>query len=348
MGEILGLGISHYPRLAFEGNMCRGVNQLLADPKLPEILRTPEHWPQPMRMQWADDEGQAHSDSHRQIMIDCFRRTRDALDLFQPDVCVIWGDDQYENYLEDCVPPFSILAFDSVDIRPWLHDSRVNCWNEPRDKVFTVLGHRAVGKYLATALLNDGFDIAYAYKLLHGDLGHAFTNSVLYLDWDRKGFPYPIVPLTVNAYGRVLIGRKGMPITFSEMLLDVEEDPPSPQPWRCIQLGAATARAFLASPWKVALIASSSWSHSFLTAKHNLLYPDVESDKLYFEALCAGNWELWRSTSLKDVEDQGHHELLNWFCLVGAMAELNRKPTHAIFLESWLCNSNKVFSVFSP
>ena len=34
-------------------------------------------------------------------------------------------------------------------------------------------------------------------------------NSVLYLDWDRKGFPYPVVPFTVNAYGRWLIAAHG-------------------------------------------------------------------------------------------------------------------------------------------
>ena len=48
------------------------------------------------------------------------------------------------------------------------------------------------------------------------------------------------------------------------------------------------------------------------------------------------------------AEDRGHHELLNWFCLAGAMAELNRKPVHAVFLESWISNSDKVFAVFRP
>ena len=78
------------------------------------------------------------------------------------------------------------------------------------------------------------------------------------------------------------------------------------------------------------------------------MYPDVESDKRYFEALRSGDWETWRNTTLPEVEDRGHHELLNWFCLTGAMAELNRKPNDAVFLESWISNSNKVFAVFAP
>jgi hypothetical protein len=349
MGEILGPGITHYPNLSFKGNMTGRIKLLLADPSLPVELRSPDRWPEGMRRQWSNDEGQAHSDEHRQAMIERFRLARRALDEFKPDFCVIWGDDQYENYREDCVPAFSILAYDSVEATPWLHDRRgQNTWDEPEGKVFTIKGHRAGGKYLATGLLNEGFDVAYAYQPLHTDLGHAFVNSVLYLDWDRKGFSCPVVPFTVNSYGRKLIGAKGRPLTPSQAKSVSSDDPPGPQPWRSFQIGAATARVLVRSPWKVTLIASSSWSHSFLTAKHALMYPDVESDKLYFKALCAGQWETWSKTTLEEAEDRGHHELLNWFCLAGAMSELNRKPAHAVFMESWISNSNKAFVVFPP
>ena len=158
-----------------------------------------------------------------------------------------------------------------------------------------------------------------------------------------------MVPFTVNSYGRHLTGTQGVPPTPSKgRSLEGSEDPPGPQPWRCFQIGAATARALARSPWKVALIASSSWSHSFLTAKHGRMYPDIESDRRYYEALRAGDWETWRNTTLEQAEDRGHHELLNWFCLAGAMAELKRKPDETVFLESWISNSDKVFAVFRP
>lgn len=351
MGQILGLGITHYPGLSFQGNLTRRIKMCLADPALPERLRVIDNWPEPMRREWGTDDGRAHADAHREAMIDGFRVARRALDEFQPDFCVVWGDDQFENYREDCVPAFSVLAYDSVEFQPWLHNQRgVNSWNEPKDKSFAVNGHRRGAKHLASSLLNEGFDIAYSYKPLHIGLGHAFANSVLYLDWERRGFPYPLVPFTVNAYGRHLTGSQGVPPTPSkgQSLAEKEEDPPGPQPWRCFQIGAATARVFAASPWRVALIASSSWSHSFLTAKHGRMYPDVESDKHYFEALRAGQWETWRDTTLVQAEDRGHHELLNWFCLAGAMAELKRRPDEAVFLESWTTNSDKVFAVFRP
>jgi hypothetical protein len=109
------------------------------------------------------------------------------------------------------VPAFSVLAYDATEVQPWLHNQRgVNSWNEPKDKSFTIRGHRPGGKHLATSLLNEGFDVAYGYKPLHSGLGHAFVNSVLYLDWDRTGFPYPVVPFTVNAYGAIDSHRSGI------------------------------------------------------------------------------------------------------------------------------------------
>jgi hypothetical protein len=352
MGQILGLGITHYPGLARKGNLARRINTMLADPALPERLHSPENWPTAMREQWGDDEGLAHSTAHRQEMIGEFRRARQTLDEFNPDFVVIWGDDQYENFKEDCVPAFAVLAYDSVDVQPWHYgrERGPNAWDEPDDQTFTIKGHRDAGKLIASALLRDGIEVAYAYKPLRDSgLGHAIVNSVLYLDYDREGFPYPVVPITVNSYGRALISHGGHGLTPSEALSAGEElDPPGPQPWRCFQLGASVARAVAASPWRVALIASSSWSHSFLVPKHSLMYPDVESDRRFYEALAVGDWDVWRNVSLEEAEDRGHQELLNWFCFAGAMAELGRKPDYSVFMESWITNSDKVFASFKP
>ena len=354
MGQILGLGITHYPNLSYKGNMSRRILQCLEDPALAERYRSVDDWHPTMREQWGNDQGQAHSDRHRQDLITQFRKIRAELDVFQPDFVLIWGDDQYENFREDCVPAFSVLAYDSVDIQPWKsHQRGPNAWDEPADQTFTVKGHREGGKYLARSLLKEGIDVAYSYKPLHRPLGHAFANSVLYLDYDRKGFPYPVVPFAVNAYGRWVVAAHGAPMFPSAAALlptdDNDLDPPAPQPWRCFQVGGAIARALKASPWRVAVIASSSWSHSFLVRKHSLMFPDVEADKRYYEALRSGDWETWRNTTIEEAEDRGHHELLNWFCLVGAMHELGRgRPDESVFLESWITNSDKVFAVFRP
>ena len=353
MGQILGLGITHYPNLSANVNMCWRFEKCLQDPTLPDRFRLPENWTPKAREQWGADNGLAHSNQHRNDMIAEFRRIRAELDAFKPDLVLIWGDDQYENFREDCMPPFSVLAYDKIEFQPWAHFRRgKNAWDEPADKTFTYKGHRAAGKYLASELIRNGFDVTYAYKPLHHHLGHAFANSLLYLDYDRKGFPYPVLPFAVNAYGRLVISSQGSVRRPFEgqgqaPASEADFDPPSPQPWRCFQVGGAVARALKASPYRVALIASSSWSHAFLVAKNELVFPDVEADRRYYEALKNGDVELWRNTTIEQAEDRGHHELLNWFCLVGAMNELERpRPDYSTFLESWITNSDKVFAVY--
>jgi hypothetical protein len=350
MGEILGLGITHYPGLTMQATMAGRLPTFIKDPLLPERWKDPANWPEKLREEWGNDEGEAHQQQHRASLIENFRWARKELDAFNPEVVLVWADDQYENFKEDCVPPFAVLAYDEFESHPWQNSRGPNSWNESAETTFHFKGARLAGKYLTTRLLEAGFDIPYAYKPLHYEMGHGFRNTALYLDWDRNGFPYPMLPITVNSYGRKLLGPPNHnPI--GNPLAPVNEDemsPPGPQPWRCFDLGRAIARAMVASPWRVALVASSSWSHSFLTSRYDYFHGDVPTDKKYFEAMQNGDYEFWRKTPLEEVEAAGHHEVLNWYCLIGAMAELGRKPDEAHFLESWLCNSSKVFTVFRP
>jgi len=46
------------------------------------------------------------------------------------------------------------------------------------------------------------------------------------------------------------------------------------------------------------------------------------------------------------MEESGQHEMLNWMCLAGAMAELGQRPKDIEFVQSWIFNSNKVFAVY--
>jgi hypothetical protein len=349
MAEILGLGMTHYPGMVTKGDLTARIKTFKNDPLLPEHYRDPANWPEPMRREWGDDEGKTASDTHRARLIEEFRWVRAELDAFNPDFCLVWGDDQYENFTETVVPSFSVLAYEGFDVQPFAHDSRPNSWDEPADAAFHFNGARLAGKYLATQLLYQGIDVAYAYEPNHNVMPHAFLNTALYLDWDRTGLSYPILPFAINCYGRALTKTRGRPLNNLANLPQGEDlDPPPPQPWRCFDVGAAIARAFAASPWRVALIASSSWSHNFLTSKFDYVYPDVETDKRYYEALKNGDYHVWRDTPLEQAEASGHHELLNWYCLAGAMAELGRRPQESHFIESWLCNSDKVFAVFRP
>ncbi|HUT50580.1 MAG TPA: extradiol ring-cleavage dioxygenase [Alphaproteobacteria bacterium] len=346
MAEFLGLGITHQPPLAAASMGPRSLHLTLKDPGLPEHLRVPSGWPDAMRREWADDEGARHGGEHRDAIVAELRRVRGVLDAFDPDVVVIWGDDQYENFREDVVPAFCILAYDAVEFSPWVTQKGDNYWHEPKDKSFKLRGHRAAAKHLATGVIRQGFDVAYAYQPLHKDLGHAFSNSVLYLDWDRSGFDHCVVPISVNCYGRRLIVQQGYLANMGDPPDPADFDPPSPSPARCFDFGAACARALADTSWRVAFVASSSWSHAFLTEKHHFLYPDHEADRALYSALVAGDYDQWRSRSLDEVEDSGQQELLNWFCLAGAVAELGLRTDDAVFIESSVMNSNKVIASF--
>ncbi|MBV9374468.1 MAG: extradiol ring-cleavage dioxygenase, partial [Alphaproteobacteria bacterium] len=127
-----------------------------------------------------------------------------------------------------------------------------------------------------------------------------------------------------------------------------ELDPPSPSPARCMAVGAATARVMAKSPWPTAIMASSSWSHSFLTEKHYQLWPDVAADRRLYEALETGDYATWRRYTTDEIEDSGQHEVLNWFCLLGAMEELGRKPDRSDFIETWAFVSPVVFAYYLP
>jgi hypothetical protein len=345
MAEILALGISHYPPLAGpDERMAYILKRMLQNPRLPASLRDPAGWPQAMRAEWGDDDGVSAAARHRADLVAALMKTRAALDAFKPDFLVIWGDDQYENFREDVVPPYCVAAYDSfkITVPPG------NVWGEPAGERFETPGHPRAARRLATGLIEAGFDAAYAYKPLHHSLGHAFANAVLYLDYQRVGFPHPIVPVAINCYGRKVISQRGGFPDFERTLADDDLDPPAPTPRRLFDLGAATARILAASPWRVALLASSGWSHAFLTEKNHFLWPDTPADRRMYEALRAGDYETWRNHAAAAVEDSGQQELLNWMCLAGALSELGRKPAWTEFIDTWIFNSSKAFLVAPP
>ena len=333
MGEILGLGMTHYPPLnGLDKDMAAILRRVLQDPGLPERYRDPASWPEAMRREYGDDGGTASAAGHRDTLVRQFRQARRTLDEFQPEVVIIWGDDQHENFTEDIIPPFCVLAYDQVEARPWQKPGLpANVWSEPPDTTIRVKGHREAGKYLATGLLDEGVDMAYAYKPLHHPgLAHAFLNTIMFLDYDRVGFPYPVVAFQVNCYGRRVISQRGGRGSLANPLPEAALDPPSPSPKRCMEVGAATARVIRDSPWRTALIASSSWSHAFLTDKNHQLYPDIESDRRLYEALRVGDYETWRKTPLASIEASGQQEMLNWYMLAGPWKSWDASPTSAI------------------
>jgi hypothetical protein len=346
MGEILGLGLSHYPGPKVDPSYWpQHLSTQVERGRLPQdLFEDHSRWPEAMQAEWGDDEGQSSARKHHGQLIPGYRRLRQELDAFQPDLVVMWGDDQYENFRKDCVPPFCIFIEEQETYKigkPPLHAPQ-NVWNLPPDTEVMVQCHKQAANQLTRHLLAEGFDVSYALEMRRGMLSHAFADALQYLDFDRKGWSYPLLPFHVNCYGNQLMTTSAG--TAGESTGELS--PPAPSPKRCFEIGRATARFFKASPWRTALVASSSWSHAPLTFKNMRLYPDIVSDRKRYEELASGDLEAWGRLTIDEIEQAGQHEILNWVCLAGAMFELGHKATHTQFVETYIFNSSKCFAVF--
>ena len=350
MGEILGLGLSHYPGPLVPGKYW--ARMLERNVKIGRVAQAAfddkASWPPPMQAEWGSDAGAASGEAHEQRLLAGYERMRAELDAFRPDVVFIWGDDQYENYKRECVPPFCVGIFDSVACKPFgdgrrLFATEETSWGAGPDDEFVLRGHRAAASGLYRSLVEGGFEPAYSLAFNHPTgLAHSFNNTVLFLDRTRD-FPYPIIPFHVNCYGNNL-GTAAEAMTGGAEVLML----PPPTPRRCFEIGAATARYFASSPWRVALIGSASFSHGSLCGKHQRLFPDVAADRRRVDDLEGGGWQRWGALSTAEIEDAGQHEILNWIVLAGAMSVLDRRCEIVDYVESYLFNSSKCFALFRP
>ncbi|ODU07603.1 MAG: extradiol ring-cleavage dioxygenase [Pseudonocardia sp. SCN 72-86] len=352
MAEFLGLGITHYPLLAgTDEHMAGLLRWTLTDPDIPDAAKDPASWPALMQKEWGDDGGVAAAGHHRAELRDGLARCRAALDDFGPDLVLVWGDDQYENFREEIVPPFCVLAYGDTEVEPFelmTNRGSPNAWGRPDHMTFTLRGDRDRARTFADGLIREGFDVAYSYvKRESSPFPHAIANTQLFLDYDHAGteFPYPILPITVNCYGQHAIARRGGLARFAEIAAE-EIDPVGPTPARCIDLGAAVVRALAPLNLRIALVASSSWSHAFLVDKLWHLRPDTAADERLHTALSHGDLDTWRAVTPDEIVDAGQHEMLNWFCLAGAMAELQRPLSWSNLVVTDVFNSNKCFAIY--
>src|ERR1700753_3445197 len=120
MAHFLGLGLTHYPLLAgTDEHMADLLRWTLTDPDIPAGAKDPAGWSASMRAEWGADGGVAAAAHHRKLLVENLARCRDTLDEFGPDVVLVWGDDQYENFREEVIPPFCVLAYDDTEVDPF-------------------------------------------------------------------------------------------------------------------------------------------------------------------------------------------------------------------------------------
>src|SRR3954465_11575029 len=160
MGDILGIGVAHYPGLIQPDQQMAGlVDRTLNSEQVPDALKDPARWPEPMRKEWADPLASARE--HRRRLVNGFREARKALDAFDPDFVLIWGDDQYENFREDGVPSFCVFLQPEIESRPFARyqGDMKNIWGEGKETVFRSKGHYTAASTLAATLIKEDYDV---------------------------------------------------------------------------------------------------------------------------------------------------------------------------------------------
>ncbi|MGH7887939.1 MAG: extradiol ring-cleavage dioxygenase [Candidatus Binatia bacterium] len=221
----------------------------------------------------------------------------DALSAAKPDVVVVFGDDQQEQFHDDNMPMFAIYHGKSLpvvrhnNIRPaaW-KNAEEQGWAQTAPEYDTASD---LANHLILALTDAEFDITRCNKLRpEVGVGHAF--AFLY----RRVLPggnVPMVPFMVNTY----------------------YPPNQPTPKRCYALGQAVRKAIEGwnSGKRVALVASGGLSHVVIDEEIDAMVIDGLKNKKPEVLFRLPRERLWGGTS----------EILNWVALAGAMEDRELK-----------------------
>ncbi len=216
-----------------------------------------------------DSIAENHS-KHERCMaaLETLRRTLEAA---EPDVIILFGDDQSEQFDFNNYPALEIFAGESYQGfkisgkfgLPVPKSTRL-----PRPKTdehwVTTPGHPQVARWLITELIEEGFDISFSLGLPRPDegIGHAFMRPFVYL---APGYNIPTIPFFVNCYYG-----------------------PQPTGRRCVALGRAVRRLIARMPGdlRVAVIGSGGLWHTPMLP-HSIL--DTEFDRQILDGVRAGD-----------------------------------------------------------
>src|SRR5260370_775933 len=121
MAELLGLGVTDWPTLCLRNGALTSVfKRTLTAPNVEPRYKDPANWPAELIAELGNDDGLSAANRCGERFGNDFRAIRKILDDFNPDLVLVWGDDQYENFQEDIVPAFCLLGYDpDVEIKPW-------------------------------------------------------------------------------------------------------------------------------------------------------------------------------------------------------------------------------------
>ena len=232
----------------------------------------------------------------------------DRLRQADPDVILVIGDDQHEQFHSDNMPMFCVYHGNAVQMvrknpKKGQKPSGSQAWKAARLDELQIAADEALegprerpadqelGEHLIASLRDDNFDVAASNELRpEVGLGHAFKFLYQHL---LPGTEIPIAPVMVNTFF----------------------PPNQPTPGRCYALGQALRKAVEAWPKnkRVAIVASGGLSHTII---------DEDIDQRTMSAIVNND-----GASLKALPRErlrlGTSEILNWIAVAGSMESMN-------------------------
>ncbi len=236
MAEIFGLGCSHGPIILTPPEMWAKTRERV-------YARIPNYEPPGQLLEeLGPDNGLTQDRMDQEKVVASFQVMRDRLHQWDPDVLLVIGDDQAENFLQDNLPPFCLYTGEQVEGYPFQRQAaRVNLWDAAPESRFSFQCPKPFAQAMRNFLIRDGFDLSSSSALTGWEWGlaHAIINPLVFLDPEGK---FPLLPLFVNCYG-----EEAGP-----------DYPPRPTPQRCYQLGRGIRKFLHGRDERVAVVASSS------------------------------------------------------------------------------------------
>ncbi len=299
MAEIvLGLGTSHSPLLSIPNGLWASYAE--RDKENRSLYRVPDG----KHVNYEELLSEADPAVRKELAEDVFERRHEAnqrgiakvaeaLAQADPDVLIMFGDDQSEIFDKEAMPPFCVFWQDEVSFAPRAgrnqesDRARVDYYGGDDARLYPV--HAELGRHIVQSLNDQNFDTMHVRRMREGqNMSHAFG-----FVWRRlmSGKLVPTVPVHINTYF----------------------PPNQPTPERCWNFGKAIREAVLSwdSGTRVAVLGSGGFSHFVV---------DEEIDRHCLKLIEERNEQGVAALPTERLQ-AGTSEIRNWFAAAGAMGD---------------------------
>lgn len=221
----------------------------------------------------------------------------------EPDITIIFGNDQGEMFLDDVRPAFTIMGGESFEnmprtskqvkrVPPDIHIG--DAGHLPDKETQTFPGHPVLARYLVESAMLHNFDITYSHRQYRADPAHVHTSGMphaygfVYKQIFRNN-PTPHVPIDINTFF----------------------PPNQPGTSRCYALGKMIGKAIRTWDYdlRVAIIASGGLSHPVV---------DEDFDRDIINAMESGDLRYLLSYH-EGYYQSGSSEIKSWIAMNGAL-----------------------------